>query len=830
MLANLSSPRSRRLNFHATVTSLAVLTFFIFCSSANAQTATTTTLSITPSSVTEGQSVTLSAAVVPSSGATPAGKVNFYYGSTLLASGNLNGSGFALIALSSANVTPGAYSVVAKYAGNSSDSPSTSPPVTATILAETTTTLSSASPAYVLGQSATLTALVASRVSGSLTGSVRFYYDGTLLGSAPVNAGFATFKTIVPTDYEPGTYRVTGKYSGNALYAASSGVFTVTLDRHFSITPGGVGVAPSAATQLSLSPNPGGDETWFVNGIAGGNSSVGTISASGLYTAPNAASAVIAHITAASTTQPGYITPSIPIYVVPAGVLAPTANGQVASYTINLPAGSSVSAQFGTTTSYGLNTWSLSAPSGGGSITLLIAGMMNTTLYHVQGLISLPGGITFTDKDNQFTTTKSLGYPGALNVTTNPDLTPQAGVEFIDRENSGAYISDLDGNYLWGYPLVNTTPLDYTHPFKLLSNGHLLIELAPDSEDALQGVPISTGTSFDVREVDYTNTIFRDLTMATVQANLNASGYVNNNGQQITLSDIHHDVTVNPTTGHWLLIANIFEPITGLTGYPKGVDVLGDVIIDVDPNNDYAVDWIWNEFDHLDITRQPMGFPDWTHTNAIVYAKDDHNILISIRHQNWVLKLNYDDAKGDGAILWHLGYQGDFTLAGGAGTQDWQYAQHDPSFTTANTTGVFGLVLMDNGNDRRFPTGFTCPVALSGNQCLYSRAPIFTIDESAMTATLSHAAITGPYNSYGGNAEQLGNGDIEADYGGTNGGAVIQEVTGGDSPQVVLTIDAPNLVFYRAQRVPSFYPGVTWSTEALHFQVEHATHPADKSN
>jgi hypothetical protein len=456
--------------------------------------------------------------------------------------------------------------------------------------------------------------------------------------------------------------------------------------------------------------------------------------------------------------------------------------------------------------------------------------MLQKTLYHIQGLVSLPGGISYTDKDSEFTTTKSLTYPIPLAITTNPNYTAGPGVEVLDRLSEGAYVADLDGNFLWGYPLVGTTGADNIHPFKLLSNGHALISESPGNTYQLDGSYVPAGTPFRIIEVDYTNTIIRELDLTTLQANLNASGYVNNQGQQVTLSDIHHDVTVNPTTGHWMIIANTIEFITGLQGYPRGINVLGDLIIDVDPNNNFAVDWVWNEFDHLDITRHPMSFPDWTHTNAIVYSADDHNILISIRHQNWVLKLNYNDAAGDGAILWHLGYQGDFTLVGGTGIQDWQYAQHEPSFTTPNTTGVFGLTLMDNGNDRVIPQGFTCPVPLTNGACLYSRAPIFTIDENAMTATLSHGAVTGPYNNFGGNAELLANGDIEADYCAANNGSVIQEVTGDESAQIVYTITTPGISMYRAHREPSFYPGVTWSTDALRFQAEHATHPNSRSS
>jgi arylsulfate sulfotransferase len=516
----------------------------------------------------------------------------------------------------------------------------------------------------------------------------------------------------------------------------------------------------------------------------------------------------------------------------PAGVVATTNNGQVASYTIDLPAGASVSAQFGTTTSYGLNTWSLPAPTGGGSTQLLVAGMMAKTLYHIQGLVSLPGGLTFTDKDNSFTTTSSTPtyYVPTVTVTTTPGYTPQPGVEFLDQFTRAANIFDLEGNLLWGYPgALSGSSADRIQPFKLLPNGHLLITNSPANDFPLEGGGgLPTGTLIQVVETDYAGTIFHQLDLTTLQANLNASGYVNYLGQQITLETIHHDVTRNPTTGHWILISNTLQNFTSLPGYPKGVSVLGDVIIDVDPNNDFAVDWVWNEFDHLDVNRQPFSFPDWTHTNAIVYSPGDHNILVSVRDQNWVVKVNYDDAAGDGAILWHLGYQGDFTLIGGAGTQDWQYAQHAPAFTTANTTGVFGLTMMDNGDDRAFPQGFTCPVALTGGACLYSRAPVFTIDENAMAATLSNAALGPVYSFWGGNAELLANGNIEVDYctNGINGDSTIQELTQGSDPQQVWEMTTTNGTSqYRAFREPSLYPGVTWSSDALRFQAENATHP-----
>lgn len=85
----------------------------------------------------------------------------------------------------------------------------------------------------------------------------------------------------------------------------------------------------------------------------------------------------------------------------------------------------------------------------------------------------------------------------------------------------------------------------------------------------------------------------------------------------------------------------------------------------------------------LDTDRRPYNYPDWTHTNAILYSPDDGSHIISIRHQNWLLKIDYGNGAGAGDILWHLGYQGDFALLNADGSTDsdstdWFYAQHVP--------------------------------------------------------------------------------------------------------------------------------------------------------
>jgi hypothetical protein len=237
-------------------------------------------------------------------------------------------------------------------------------------------------------------------------------------------------------------------------------------------------------------------------------------------------------------------------------------------------------------------------------------------------------------------------------------------------------------------------------------------------------------------------------------------------------------------------------------------NVVGDVIVDLDENMNPV--WVWSEFDHFDVNRHPYSFPDWTHSNAVVYSPDDGNILVSMRHQNWVVKVNYNNGLGDGTVLWKLGYQGDFKLVGGVDPTDWFYAQHNPSFFSTNTSGSFSLGLMDNGDDRVFPDGSNCDV--QGGAYCYTTIPVMQIDESAMTATLtSHQILpTSLYSSFAGNTELLANGNIEYNLAGVGAGAYTIEVTPGSTPETVWEMHIFGTNTYREFRMPSLYPGVQW--------------------
>lgn len=488
-----------------------------------------------------------------------------------------------------------------------------------------------------------------------------------------------------------------------------------------------------------------------------------------------------------------------------AGTVTPTANPQVALYTITPPFAGNVTISFGTTAQYGLQTWSWPTPNGGGPVSIYVAGMLANTAYHLRASVAFSNGLSATDVDHTFTTgALPPNIQSKITATTSTGQVPQAGIEILNPivGTPAIVATDLSGNIIWTYnPSAPLGGAQWYAP-KQLSNGDY-IALASVASSTVINTPVPAGAANLVREFDLAGNTVKEITMTQLNTALAAANY------NLTLLAFHHDVTVLPN-GHWLVLANTIKSVT-LNGASSPTNVLGDVIVDLDTNLNPV--WVWNEFDHLDVNRHPTAFPDWTHTNAVAYSKDDGNLLVSMRHQSWVVKVNYNNGAGNGDILWRLGQGGDFTLVGGTDPTDWFYGQHAPSFTTSNTSGIFGLTLMDNGNFRIFPAGVNCGTG-SAPPCLYSTVPVLQVNETAKTATLlSHYIVpTNLYNFFGGNAEMLPNGNIEADLCGVSGApnSQISEVTNQNNAQTVWNMKLTSNYFYRGYRVPSLYPGVQW--------------------
>jgi arylsulfate sulfotransferase len=640
----------------------------------------------------------------------------------------------------------------------------------------------------------------------------------------------------------PGTVDATGKYTAPSVTKAitASVIATSKTDTTKSATATVTVNPPAAAAGVTISPQTAfvsagqvqqfmatvtGESattvSWSVNGTAGGNATVGTIDANGNYTAPATAQNGTAMVTATSTVDTTK-SASASVGIIANGVVTTTNNVQVASYTINPPATSNVSIQFGTDTTYGLNTWQQPTATGGGPVTILVAGMKMNTPYHMRANVTFANGTQFNDIDHTFTTgtIPAANLPG-ITVNATAGAKPQAGVELIDalgvnEASMNAIVTDLAGNVIWTFnpPMPVGAGIS---PIKMLPNGHFLVEISsqPDGMDST------------LEEADLAGNVVWSLTGDQLNTALSTATCTGCQGHDIV--GMHHDFLVLPN-GHIIVLVaqRINEPtsVTGVVGTGAGGVslVTGDFLVELDQNHNPV--WLWNSFDHLDLMRHPLGFPDWTHTNAVVYSPDDHDLIISMRDQDWVLKIDYNDGAGTGNIVWHLGYQGDFTLMGGTDPVDWFYGQHDVNVITPNSSGVFSVTVFDDGNSRVLNNNNdnTSICGIPGTpapQCT-SHDPIYQVDETNMTATLTFLDDASPqFALFGGSSRVLPNGDVEFDICGLtspgtqalNNQSAIYEVTQTAFPTTPAPVWSMNLTgnyAYRSFRIPSLYPGVQW--------------------
>jgi hypothetical protein len=423
--------------------------------------------------------------------------------------------------------------------------------------------------------------------------------------------------------------------------------------------------------------------------------------------------------------------------------------------------------------------------------------MRASTAYHMQAVVKLTNGSTLLDSDHTFTT-------GAIPSSQLPAITAQEfgnnplspGIELFSLfpYEPGSLLSavatDLQGNVIWYY---NLEPTDEAFPIKLLANGHMMLNAYPA---LLQQGPA------EIREIDLAGNIINSIPWTTIDAALIGVA-------PFQLASLHHDFLVLPN-GHLMLLGNIFQTINNVPGVPPGTSVLGDVLVEWDPKLGIPV-WTWSTFDHLDVARAPYGLPDWTHANAIIYSPDDGNLILSMRDQDWIIKINYRNGLGDGSILWRFGRDGDFTLPPQQAPIEWNYGQHYPTIVSTNSAGIFDLMFFNNGNNRLMDSnGDAC--GAPGVGACYSSVPVFQLDENAMTATvLWEDNLLPSYSICCGDALVLPNGNTEFDIAydvGTPDFSHIEEVT--PTQQLLWKMDIEGQLAYRGSRIPSLYPGQVW--------------------
>jgi uncharacterized protein (TIGR03437 family) len=300
-----------------------------------------------------------------------------------------------------------------------------------------------------------------------------------------------------------------------------------------------------------------------------------------------------------------------------------------------------------------------------------------------------------------------------------------------------------------------------------------------------------------LREFDLAGTTVLETNAARVNEQLAALGK-----RQIT--SFHHEATLLPD-GKILALAATEQMMTGIQG-PAAVDVIGDMILVLDSN--LQVVWTWDAFDHLDPHRLPTlgetctptggGCPafylanqavDWLHGNSLQLTPDG-NILYSARHQDWVIKVAYNNGQGNGDVLWRLGKDGDFSIIS-PDPAPWFSHQHDPGFVPGDSTT---LAVFDDGNVRR-----------AADPNAHSRGQVLRLDEQNRVATLTLNADMGAYAYALGSAQRLANGNYHFDVGFIQGTAdTARSVEVDATGQIVydLQVSTPE---YRSFRVHDLY-------------------------
>ncbi len=266
--------------------------------------------------------------------------MNFYNGTTLLGTQQVNSSGTAIF--TTTTLPGGANAITAVYSGNAALATSTSMVVYETVTTSTTATLSASSNNISLGQSVTLTANITPVPTGTPLGTVSFYNGTTLLGSSDLSAsGIATLSV---TTLPAGSNAITVVYSGNTISSTSTSspitIVVTAIATSTALTSSGSSISYGQSVRLTanVTPVPTGTPLGtvsFYNGttLLGSSdlsaSGIATLSVTTLPAGSNAITAVYSGNTISSTST------SSPITIVVTAITTSTAltsSGSSVSY------------------------------------------------------------------------------------------------------------------------------------------------------------------------------------------------------------------------------------------------------------------------------------------------------------------------------------------------------------------------------------------------------------------------------------------------------------------------------------------------------------------
>ncbi len=375
------------------------------------------------------------------------------------------------------------------------------------------------------------------------------------------------------------------------------------------------------------------------------------------------------------------------------------------------------------------------------SMNFYLAGMRANTPYTAYHRIDSGTDIANGPRVSLATPAISL-QPPPVTMLTAANTPTVDGLLLQSVFGASAIATDLGGNIVW------SSPGDLTFLTRPQAGGTFLGIGEDGTQDPSQQF---------FREFDLAGITLAETNAARINEQLGALGVH-------AISGLHHEAR-KLHDGSYLVLADSERILTDVQG-PGEVDVIGDTILVL--NTNLQVVWAWDSFDHLDTHRSATlgetcnassGLAcapfygaatanDWLHGNSLQLTPDG-NILYSARHQDWLIKIDYENGLGSGTVLWRLGNAGDFQMVS-SDPSPWFSHQHDASFEANDTS----LTVFDDGNTRNA----TDPAANSRGQAL-------VIDEQNRVANLILNADLGTYSPAVGSAQKLPNGDYHFDSG-----------------------------------------------------------------
>ena len=346
-------------------------------------------------------------------------------------------------------------------------------------------------------------------------------------------------------------------------------------------------------------------------------------------------------------------------------VVSPMANPLVALYSAPPSPGASIYVQFaaqGPTLSW-QNTSPLPIVPGK-STNFIVAGMLPNTTYlmrHVldDGTISAP--VAFTTGSlpaNLSFPTFTVVQPPAAGTDLGQNEIFHAGFGNGNEDSVNTLATDLDGNVVWYYdPVAN----GFSGYAQNLEPGGTVMMLGGNAIG-------NAGGEDTLRQVDFAGDTLRETNIRAVNAELAAM-------HQPQILEFDHEAKLLP---------NGDTVVVGTT--PKTVEYkgrrtrfVGDLVTVLDQN--FHPVWVWNSFRWLNTNRLGTDHPvptDWLHANSVTWSPEDGDLVVSLRTQDWAIKIDYANGTGNGHVVWKLGAAGNFTAIANT-PPPWFSHQHEGS-------------------------------------------------------------------------------------------------------------------------------------------------------